>query len=184
MKLSPCHHNVNPAPRSKSRACPYLLFVWPLQGTNPGWSFIWGQSLCLQWHNKCHVQGQQWLMNPAGVGHSGQQKTQRRGPKLPVSWKVFRRGPTPWPNTPSAPKPSGSRHQEGSSGCFQGRGYNTKCLYEALWLLETVGDGTLLLQGRKTLCFYWLPGMCWGLWTSALLAYVIQPPAMKLLVVW
>lgn len=34
-------------------ASPYLLFVWPQKGTNPGWSFIWGQSLCLQWHHKC-----------------------------------------------------------------------------------------------------------------------------------
>lgn len=33
--------------------CPYLLFVWPHKGVNPVWSFIWGQSLCLQWHHKC-----------------------------------------------------------------------------------------------------------------------------------
>lgn len=44
--------------------------------------------------------------------------------------------------------------------------------------------GHCSLGGRKTLCFYRLPGMRRGLWTSALLAYVNAPPAMNLLVVW
>lgn len=96
-------------------------------------------------------------------------ETQRRGPKLPVSWKVFfRQGPTPWPNMQSAPKMRGGRcglkgdqiaaivleTVSGRDRALLGSsGYNTKCLYEALWLLETVRDGALLLGEERRFVF-------------------------------
>lgn len=68
-------------------------------------------------------------------------------------------------------------------GWLGSSGYNTKCLYEALCLLETVRDGALLLREERRFVFIGCLECVGGLWTSALLAYVNPPPTMNLLVV-
>lgn len=97
-------------------ACPYLLFVWPHKGTNPGWSFIGGQSLCLQWHHKCPCRENNgwWIQQEPGTVDS-------RDPtrNLSCHGKFLRQGPTPWPNTPQKKKKKLS--EQGSDGESQSR---------------------------------------------------------------
>lgn len=85
-------------------------------------------------------------------------------------------GQTPLQNVVGRVSVAASETVGGEGGVLGSSGYNTKCLYEALCVLRRSED-------RKTLCFYRLPGMCGGPPTSALLAFVILPPAINPLVV-
>lgn len=141
-------------------ACPYLLFVWPHKGMNPSWSFIWGQSLCLQWHHKCLCRDNNGWWISAGVGHTGQSRI----PKLPVSWKVLQTGDPRLDQTmPSAPK---MRDQIAVVvlGIVAGRRkdnpvitLNVSMKLCVCWRQSEMAHCSS--GGRKTLCFYRLPGM-------------------------
>lgn len=138
-------------------ACPYSLFVWPQKATNPGWSFIWGQSLCLQWHHKCRCRENNgwWIQREPGTVDS------RDGPETSSVMESFRPGPTPWPNNLQKMEPEGggvkllrlfqSWWRGGGAALLGSSGY--KCLYEALCRLETVRDGALLLGEERRFVF-------------------------------
>lgn len=107
------------------------------------------------------VQRKQWLMNSAGARHSGQQRPDQ---KPLVSWKVFKtRTNTLAKHSPKKKKKQSERGSDcesrsrwwraGGVGRLGSSGYDTKCLYEALCLLETVRDGALLLREERRFVF-------------------------------
>lgn len=112
-------------------ACPHLLFDWPREGTNSGWSFISGQSLCLQWHHKCPCRENNgwWIQWPSGTVDNSQKNS-----SVMESFQTIKGthlGQTPFQNVVRGGSGFGDSGGEGRA-LLGTSGYNTKCLYEAL----------------------------------------------------
>lgn len=162
----------------RAAACPHLLFDWPPKGTNPGWSFISGQSLCLQWHHKCPCRENNgwWIQRQSGTVDNGEKNS-----SVMESFQTIKGthlGQTPLQNVVGRVSVAASETVVGSDGRRWDHQVITLNVYMKLCLCWRRSEE------RKTLCFYRLPGMCGGPRTSALLAFVILPPAINPLVVW
>lgn len=103
-------------------------------------------------------------MNSAAVGHSGAQTHGDVARNFQCHGNFLDKDPHLDQTTQNAPKMREAAALKGSdcAGCFRDSGgeglgdqsgYNTKCLYEALWLLETVRDGALLLGEERGFVF-------------------------------